>query len=116
MKKFLGILVVLSIYHNNVYSSGGNFYTWGVAGHNCETFERILNDYGEDGKVAVQSAIQGFLTGYNLSFPARKQKIINSNSSDFVRETLKEFCKKKGTNGLIFEALIEYHKTLPNRR
>ena len=108
--------MAVTIYHNNVYSSGGSFYTWGVAGHNCETFETILNDYGEEGEVAIQSAIQGFLTGYNLSFPIRKQKIINSNSSDFVKATLKEFCKKRGSEGLIFEALIEYHKTLPNRK
>ena len=110
MKKVLLVLFFVSL-STQVYSK--DLYTWGFAGGDCKTMKLVLKDYGEEGELAISSAIRGFLTGYNVSQPRHKAKIINSSSTDFVISYLKEFCRKQGDQGEIHKALIKHYKTLP---
>ena len=95
-----------------VMTMGANIQ-WGIAGSDCGMFNMILEDYGDEGETAISSALQGFLTGYNLSLPERKHRIINYNSTDFLMSYMKKYCKKKGKDGRIYEGMIQYYKTLP---
>ena len=110
LKKILSCLFFVLII-NNAYSK--DLYTWGFAGGTCKVMGEVVKDYGRDGEIAMKSAVRGFLTGYNLSQPKSKMKVINSNSSDYVIAYLKEFCRKEGNDGKIFDALIRHFNALP---
>tara|TARA_Y100000996_G_scaffold353209_1_gene293038 strand:+ start:153 stop:500 length:348 start_codon:yes stop_codon:yes gene_type:complete len=113
MKKiFLSLFFTLLL--KNAYSSDNKLYTWGFAGGDCKTMGEVVRDYGKEGESAMRSAIRGFLTGYNLSQPINKYRTINSSSSIFILSYLKEFCRKQGDEGRIYEALIAYYETLPS--
>ena len=108
-KKFFSCLFFVLLL-NNAHSK--DLYTWGFAGDDCKLMNVIINEYGKEGQIAMKSAVRGFLTGYNLTQPRNKTRVINSNSSDYVIAYLKEFCRKQGDDGRIFDALITYYKTL----
>ena len=113
MKKLLVVLILIFSLQTPSYADDNDFYTWGFAGSDCGMFNMVLEDYGEEGDTVIRSAFQGFLTGYNLSFPERKHRIINLNDTDFLMNYMKQFCKREGDKGLIFEGLIKYYKALP---
>ena len=73
MKKVLLVLFFVSL-STQVYSK--DLYTWGFAGGDCKTMKLVLKDYGEEGELAISSAIRGFLTGYNVSQPRHKLRLL----------------------------------------
>tara|TARA_B100000029_G_scaffold501273_1_gene574344 strand:+ start:340 stop:687 length:348 start_codon:yes stop_codon:yes gene_type:complete len=111
-KIFLYIFIILLC--SNAGYSNEKFNTWGMAGTTCGEYNRILKEYPENGLVAAYSAFQGFLTGYNLSFPLNQQKIVNYQEFEYVENFINEYCRSNGKNSKIWEGLIEYFKSLPS--
>ena len=112
MKKVLFFFFTIIISFNTS-NADEEFMTWGVAGSTCKFFNHILNEYGEEGETATTSAFQGFLTGYNISLPNNKRKVINFDGTDYVLSYIKKYCRSEGNNAIVYRGLLKYFETLP---
>jgi len=116
MKKLLGIVVLGLLCFTINSSQAEDFAAWGPTGNNCNTMNKLLNDYGEEGKAAVTGSIQGFLSGINTQLiidgKSESVRAINHNSLDFILSYMNEYCRKN-KDGNVIVGLLRYFKTLP---
>ena len=60
--KIISIFFIITLF-SKVYAK--DLATWGITGSKCSAAMSFVQRFGSNGKLALSSGIQGFLTGYN---------------------------------------------------
>ncbi len=94
--------------------------TWGITGSKCSAAMSFVQRFGSNGKLALSSGIQGFLTGYNSAVmlnnlqgkSREKARVINRSSLDSITSYVISKCRQSPTE-TVYIVLLKYYKTLP---
>ena len=100
--------------------SAKDLATWGITGSKCSQALAFVQRFGSNGKMALSSGIQGFLTGYNSAVmlnnlqgkSKEKARVINRSSLDSITNYMISQCRRKPTDS-VYVVLMKYYKTLP---
>ena len=100
--------------------SAKDLATWGITGSKCSQALAFVQRFGSNGKMALSSGIQGFLTGYNSAVMLNnlqgkgkeKARVINRSSLDSITNYMISQCRRKPTDS-VYVVLMKYYKTLP---
>ena len=100
--------------------SAKDLATWGITGSKCSQALAFVQRFGSNGKMALSSGIQGFLTGYNSAVmlnnlqgkSKEKARVINPSSLDSITNYMISQCRRKPTDS-VYVVLMKYYKTLP---
>ena len=100
--------------------SAKDLATWGITGSKCSQALAFVQRFGSNGKMALSSGIQGFLTGYNSAVmlnnlqgkSREKARVINRSSLDSITNYMISQCRRKPTDS-VYVVLMKYYKTLP---
>ena len=100
--------------------SAKDLATWGITGSKCSQALAFVQRFGSNGKMALSSGIQGFLTGYNSAVmlnnlqgkSKEKARVINRSSLDSITNYIISQCRRRPTDS-VYVVLLKYYKTLP---
>ena len=100
--------------------SAKDLATWGITGSKCSQALAFVQRFGSNGKMALSSGIQGFLTGYNSAVmlnnlqgkSKEKARVINRSSLDSITNYIISQCRRRPTDS-VYVVLMKYYKTLP---
>jgi len=100
--------------------SAKDLATWGITGSKCSQALAFVQRFGSNGKMALSSGIQGFLTGYNSAVmlnnlqgkSREKARVINRSSLDSITNYLTSQCRRRPSDS-VYIVLLKYYKTLP---
>ena len=100
--------------------SAKDLATWGITGSKCSQALTFVKRYGSNGKIALSSGIQGFLTGYNSAVmlnnlqgkSREKARVINRSSLDSITNYVTSQCRRTPSDS-VYVVLLKYYKTLP---
>ena len=100
--------------------SAKDLATWGITGSKCSQALTFVKRYGSNGKIALSSGIQGFLTGYNSAVmlnnlqgkSREKARVINRSSLDSITNYVTSQCRRTPSVS-VYVVLLKYYKTLP---
>ena len=117
MKKLI-FLILFIFATSNLFAK--DLASWGVTGTSCKNALDFTKRFGSSGTSALSSAIQGFLTGYNMKVmlddvsgkSSVRARVINRLSNTEVTNLILSQCKVK-PNDSVYIVLIKYYNTLP---
>ena len=100
--------------------SAKDLATWGITGSKCSQALAFVQRFGSNGKMALSSGIQGFLTGYNSAVmlnnlqgkSREKARVINRSSLDSITNYVTSQCRRTPSDS-VYVVLLKYYKTLP---
>ena len=100
--------------------SAKDLATWGITGSKCSQALTFVKRFGSNGKMALSSGIQGFLTGYNSAVmlnnlqgkSREKARVINRSSLDSITNYVTSQCRRTPSDS-VYVVLLKYYKTLP---
>ena len=100
--------------------SAKDLATWGITGSKCSQALAFVQRFGSNGKMALSSGIQGFLTGYNSAVmlnnlqgkSREKARVINRSSLDSITNYVTSQCRRTPSVS-VYVVLLKYYKTLP---
>ena len=100
--------------------SAKDLATWGITGSKCSQALAFVQRFGSNGKMALSSGLQGFLTGYNSAVmlnnlqgkSKEKGRVINRSSLDSITNYIISQCRRRPTDS-VYVVLLKYYKTLP---
>ena len=100
--------------------SAKDLATWGITGSKCSQALAFVQRFGSNGKMALSSGIQGFLTGYNSAVmlnnlqgkSREKARVINRSSLDTITNYVTSQCRRTPSDS-VYVVLLKYYKTLP---
>ena len=100
--------------------SAKDLATWGITGSKCSQALAFVQRFGSNGKMALSSGIQGFLTGYNSAVmlnnlqgkSREKARVINRSSLDSITNYVTSPCRRTPSVS-VYVVLLKYYKTLP---
>ena len=100
--------------------SAKDLATCGITGSKCSQALTFVKRYGSNGKIALSSGIQGFLTGYNSAVmlnnlqgkSREKARVINRSSLDSITNYVTSQCRRTPSDS-VYVVLLKYYKTLP---
>ena len=100
--------------------SAKDLATCGITGSKCSQALTFVKRYGSNGKIALSSGIQGFLTGYNSAVmlnnlqgkSREKARVINRSSLDSITNYVTSQCRRTPSVS-VYVVLLKYYKTLP---
>jgi len=100
--------------------SAKDLATWGITGSKCSQALSFVQRFGSNGKMALSSGIQGFLTGYNSAVmlnnlqgkSREKARVINRSSLDSITNYVTSQCRRTPSDS-VYVVLLKYYKTLP---
>ena len=98
--KYLKIIIVFLFFINSAHSR--DLATWGITGSKCSAAMSFVQSFGSNGKMALSSGIQGFLTGYNSAVmlnnlqgkSREKARVINRSSLDSITNYVISKCRQ----------------------
>ena len=100
--------------------SAKDLATCGITGSKCSQALTFVKRFGSNGKMALSSGIQGFLTGYNSAVmlnnlqgkSREKARVINRSSLDSITNYVTSQCRRTPSVS-VYVVLLKYYKTLP---
>tara|TARA_B100000963_G_scaffold282748_1_gene251395 strand:- start:657 stop:1028 length:372 start_codon:yes stop_codon:yes gene_type:complete len=118
--KILKIIFVFFLIASSSKVSAKDLATWGITGSKCSAAMSFVQRFGSNGKMALSSGIQGFLTGYNSAVmlnnlqgkTREKARIINRSSLDSITNYVISKCRQRPSDS-VYVVLLKYYKTLP---
>ena len=118
--KVIKILLIFFIIASFTKVDARDLATWGITGSKCSQALAFVQRFGSNGKTALSSGIQGFLTGYNSAVmlnnlqgkSREKARVINRSSLDSITNYVISKCRQIPSDS-VYVVLLKYYKTLP---
>ncbi len=118
--KITRILLILFVIASFSKADARDLATWGITGSKCSQAMAFIQRFGTNGKTALSSGIQGFLTGYNSAVmlnnlqgkSREKARVINRSSLDSITNYVISKCRQSPSDS-VYVVLLKYYKTLP---
>ena len=118
--KILKIIFIFFFITSFNKASARDLATWGITGSKCSAAMSFVQRFGSNGKMALSSGIQGFLTGYNSAVmlnnlqgkSREKARVINRASLDSITNYVISKCRQSPSDS-VYVVLLKYYKTLP---